>query len=278
MPSSPIALGQDAQSTPRWFNPAYLPLIILCGAAANGFFVRVMESVRLNGTDTILFGISPFELIVVFIAGYFMVNAAERETYGPGWPDLVALALIVVPSSAVSWMAVTGYAAYIAYQSTPDGDRRRAALLFVALGLAALWSSIVFKWFAAPITAFEAHITAGLLMLLRPDITVSSNLMGVVGGHQVLLLPACASAYLIPKALIAFAALVMFVGSPLSHRQLVKVALFTVLILALGNLVRLAIMTWSHDLYDLGHGPIGANIFDLFQTATIVAAGMWASK
>lgn len=255
---------------------AWLPIVILCGGVVNGFIVRIMQSVRLNGTDTVFFGISPFELIALLIAAHLLITTARNSDHQPGWPDALALGLVLIPSSAIAWLAVTGYAGYLAAKSR--SETRTGMLLFCALGITALWASIFIRWFAAPITAFEATIVTGLLSLLRPDVSVSANLMGVVGGHQVLLLPACASAYLIPKAILAFAAVTTYMGTSLDRHALIKIGVMTVFILTFANWVRLAVMTWSHDLYLLGHGPVGANIFDLFQTVVIIAIGMWASR
>ena len=253
-----------------------IPLILLIGGALNGFAVRIMESVRLNGAETLLFGISPFELIIVAIAAHLLWMAAQSSDYAPGLPEVLVLGVFLIPSSALSWIGVTAYALYLAMGST--GDRRLGALLFVGLGVTALWASIFIKWFAAPITTAEAHFVAGLLLPFRGDVSVSANLIGAIGGHQILLLPACASAYLIPKAIVALAAVTIFMGAKIESRDFVKTVLVTVVVLCIANWVRLAIMTWSNDLYHLAHGPVGANAFDLVQTAIIIAAGMWASR
>lgn len=256
-----------------------LPTVILIGGLLNGFVVRIMEAVRTTGGETLLFGISPFELIAALVGAHLIVThdaPQESDTYRPGWAEVIALGFFVVPSSAMAWIGVTLYAGYLGLRL--GGPARIGALLFCALGIAALWGSIFINWFAAPITTVEAHIVAGLAKIAIPEITVSANLMGIVGGHQVLLLPACASLYLIPKALVAFVALSVFMGTQSPIKGLLRLGVITVCCLALANWLRLAIMTWSNELYQLAHGPIGANIFDLTQTAILIAAAMWASR
>ena len=260
----------------RTWSTGLIPAVLLIGGVINGFAVRIADSIRISGIENILFGISPFELIALAVASHLLWHSASDARHKLGWQECLALSAFLLPSSTIAWAGVTAYAFYIASQT--HDDRRVGALLFAALGLTALWSSLFIKWFAAPITTVEAHLIVSFLAPLRSDISVSSNLMGVIGGHQVLLLAACSSAYLIPKAMVALAAIAVFMGTRIEGRRFVKVALGTALCLLLANCLRLAIMTWSYDLYLLGHGPVGANAFDLFQTLIIFAAGIWAAK
>ncbi len=276
MSSSTITAHESPGQATRDVSVGFIPVILLLGGVINGFAVRVVESIRLNGVDTLLFGISPFELIAAGVAAHLLITTARTSDFRPGWPEAVVLILFLLPSSTVAWIGVTLYGAWRAYHVR--GEERVGAVLFSALGMTALWASVFMNWLAAPITTVEAHLVTSLLHILRDDVSVSANLMGVIGGHQVLLLPACASAYLIPKAIVALAALTVFMGAKLELRCFIKLALSTVVVLTLLNWVRLAIMTMSYELYELAHGPIGANLFDLTQTAIIIAAGMWASR
>lgn len=253
-----------------------IPVMILAGGAINGFVVLIMDAVRINGTEQLLFGISPFELIAVAVAMYLLISSASQTDYKPGWLEGLIVLALMIPSSLVSWTATALYAGILSTRL--QGDGRIGSVLFLALALSAIWSSLFMNWLAAPITTVEAHIVTALLALVKAGVSVSSNLMGVIGGHQVLLLPACASAYLIPKAIVAFAALTIFMGSDRSLKTLAKIAITAVLVLAFTNWIRIAIMTWSKPMYDLAHGPIGANIFDLSQTAIIILAALWASR
>ena len=37
-------------------------------------------------------------------------------------------------------------------------------------------------------------------------------------------------------------------------------------------------MAWSHESFLLAHGPVGANLFDVFQSLSILGAGMWLGR
>lgn len=104
-----------------------------------------------------------------------------------------------------------------------------------------------------------------------PDVSWSGNVVGPTGGFKLILLPACASADLVPKAILALAALLALFGGALDRRFL-KLAAITAVLLVLGNWLRLAGMAISAEHYALIHGPVGANLIDLYQTFLIVAA------
>jgi hypothetical protein len=104
-----------------------------------------------------------------------------------------------------------------------------------------------------------------------PDVSWSGNVVGPTGGFKLILLPACASADLVPKAILALAALLALFGGALDRRFL-KLAAITAVLLVLGNWLRLAGMAISAAHYALIHGPVGANLIDLYQTFLIVAA------
>lgn len=236
-----------------------------------------MEAVRIHGGETLLFGISPFEVIAIIVAVSLVMTTNERDAeYSVHWPEVLTLGALLVPSSTVSWAALAAYSGWLAWQWR--GEPRAGALLFLGLALTGLWGAIAIKWFAGPITAVEAQVVTAMLVPFLTDVSVSQNLMGVVGGHQILLLPACAGAYLLPKAMLGFAAVTLFMGTTRPVRSLVIIGAVAAMTLALANWARLAWMTWSHYDYSIVHGAIGANLFDVLQTAIIIGAGLWAAK
>ena len=247
---------------------ARLPLVILVGLTLNGLAVIVADTLESAAGPSLLLGLSPFQLATAFAAGALLLRG------GPGlprnaWLETTAVLLALVPSSTVAWAALFLYAVYLAWNSR--NEQRTAALLFAGLAATSLWSAIAMNWFAAPITGFEALMVANLLAFVVPDITWSGNVVGPTGGFQLVLLPACATADLVPKALLALAAIVAFFEGAYD-RRFVKLAALTALLLAFGNWARLAAMAQSYEHYELIHGPLGANLFDLYQSVLIVAA------
>lgn len=255
---------------------ALVPTIIMVGAALNGMMARAIESWRSTGFDSVFLGISPFDLLVLVVAAHLSVSSA-RDVFGErlGWPEILTAVAVLAPSSAVSWAALAFYAGWRSLRTS--AGPRSGALLFLALAATSLWSSVAIKWLAVPLTSTEASIVWSLVSAFRDDIALAQNVIGWPDGHRVVLLPACATAVLLPKAIIAVAAIAALFGGVRPGR-LVVATLLVGAALGLGNWGRLALMAWSHESFLLVHGPVGANLFDVFQSLCILGAGMWLGR
>lgn len=251
----------------RWLA-ANLPLVILAGLTLNGLAVVIAGALKSAAGPTMLLGLSPFQLVTALIATALIFRNAANLPRNP-WFEAAAVLLALIPSSAVAWGALMLYAGFLTWQAR--GEHRIGAALFFGLAATSLWSAVAMNWLATPITSFEALMVANFLSFAVPDVAWSGNVVGPEGGFRLILLPACASADMVPKALLALAALVTFFDGAYDRRFL-KLAAITAILLSLGNWFRLAGMAMSAEHYDLIHGPLGANLFDLYQTALIIAA------
>ena len=243
----------------EWNLTTKLPAILLLAGALNGFAVRIAEQWQLNTGQAILMGISPFELIAIAVAASLYFETAKPTQPGFGAAEVLFLASLMIPSSTASWMATAAYAFFHATRSA--SGERTASVLFVALALCSIWSSVIMKWIAVPVTTAEASILWHMLSVFRDDIHLSGNIIGIPGGHQVILMIACATVYGLPKAMLGLTAIALYLG-PINVKHLIKSAVVVVAFYAFANLIRLCIMTWSDPAFQLAHGPMGANIFD----------------
>lgn len=251
-----------------------LPAVIMVGAALNAVAVNVMASLGPDATPSLSFGISPFQLVAVAVAAKMSFGEGEARPHSRSI-DAAALALLLVPSSAAAWLALALYAAVQAHHTT--SERRIGALVFLALALASIWSSLVLKWIALPVTTAEAFVLAELLQLVRPDIVQHANVVGDPATHSLILMTRCTTADALPHAAVALAAVAVLLGET-TRRRLVRAGMALAALYAVANLVRLAAMAWSSEAYALVHGPVGANLFDLFQVAAVLVLGNWASR
>ena len=236
-----------------------LPAILLVGGALNGFVVRIIEHWQLITGQSLFFGISPFELITIVVAAYLYFETEKPTQPGFGIAEILFLASLMIPSSTASWISTAAYASFHALRSS--SGERTASILFIALALCSIWSSVIMKWVAVPVTTAEASIVWHLLSIIRPDIHLNGNIIGIPGSHQIILMIACSTIYGLPKALLGLMAISLFLG-PIHIRNLIKSAIVVVAIYAIANLIRLTIMTWSDQAFQIAHGPVGTNIFD----------------
>lgn len=255
--------------------------LVMIAAAANALVGTVMRHLADDAGASLTFGVSPFQLVALFVAAKLMLSSHARTEAEAGahatlsWREALVLALILVPSSAVAWAALALYAGTHTLSST--GARRTGALLFLGAALAALWSSVVLKWLALPVTSAEAYVLGQFLQLVRADIVQVGNVVGNPDTHSLILMTRCTSADALPHAGIALVAVAHLLGT-IDRRRLMHALLALVAIFACANLVRLGAMAWSAQAYAFMHGAIGANLFDAFQALLVLALGNWASE
>ncbi|MFV0297845.1 MAG: hypothetical protein ACK5JT_17200 [Hyphomicrobiaceae bacterium] len=234
----------------------------------NGFIVTVADFAQAGGGVSLTFGLSPFQLVTVFAATMLLFRS------GPELPrnrffEPLAVALALVPSSAVAWAGLLIYS--LSLMRGVRGERCAGLLLIAGLALASLWSAVGMNALSVPITSFETAIVAKVLSIVEPSVEQTGNVIGLAGGFKLVVLPACTSATILPNAMLALTALVaLFQGK--FDATFLKVAGLVAVLLTIGNDIRLAAMSLSGEHYALIHGPVGANLFDLFQTALIVGA------
>lgn len=271
----PVAYAVASPVVERYGSLRLLPAVLLVGASLNGLAVRVLEAWQLHGFEQPLMGVSPFELLAIFVGARALMQAAPASEPWFPVPEVALGAAMLFPSSTAAWFAIAAFGLLRA--RTAESERRTGLLVFVALAACSIWSSVLLKWWAGPASAFDAHAVYALLTRLRPDMAVTGNVVGVPNAHNLVILTACTSASGLPKALLGIGALTLLANG-LDRRRMGLALVATLLLNPAVNLLRLSLMAWSSEFYLLIHGPVGANLFDLAQTAIVVGLGMWAAR
>jgi len=244
-------------------------LVVLIGGALNGLAVRMIEAHASGGFTGSLLGVTLFEIITISVAASLVWGGQTRDRQArPGAAELIAATALLVPSSALSWGVVAAYAGHLAWRS--DGPARLGALLFLSLAASSIWSSVALKWLALPLTSAEAAAVGLLLGLFKDGVVQVANVVGVPSEHSLIVMSACSTADGLPRALVGLAAVLVLADRDLA-RWFVPSAIVFALIYVTANLLRLTLMAWSWDLYTVGHGPLGAGLFDAATTAAVFA-------
>ena len=255
-----------------------LPILILLGGCLNGLAARMVETIAVEGFASPLPGVSPFEaLAMVAAARLLLIGQAAQNTLPPRlWmAHGLTLAAILYPSSTLSWAATAAYALCMA--CVLAGPARRGALLFAALAASAIWSIVMARWLALPITTQEAVVTAALHNLLGNEVSQIGNIVGSAGGHALIVLAQCSSLEGLPRALVGLAAVFTLAGGT-STARLGAGAVIGSAVYVLGSTTRLVLMAWSADVHAIVHGPVGSNVYDLIQTAAVIGIGVMAAR
>jgi len=240
-----------------------LALTILVGGALNGAAVHMADHLQPGAAGSMFFGLSPFALIVAGTAALRLVDHRDSlngvfSAVGLG-VALAACVLIMTPSSAIAWCAVAGYGVWLAVTHT--GPVRIGAALFAGLALAELWASVGLRLAGPAVTATEADIVAWILAFWADGVVRVGNVVGVPDTFSLVVMSACTTADALPKALVALVAAMTFAGQP-TVRSIGANTLVLAILFAALNSLRLALMATSQAWYELGHGPVGASVFD----------------
>ena len=215
---------------------------------ANGLMGRILLGLDSEGWIGVLGG--SISVIVWFacFAGVSLMLREHREELRSA--DLavgvVFLILVMLPIFALSWVAVTGLSLYILLFANGGSERRRGALILLALTVPMLWGSWLFRFFMTRLLEFDAALTAWILGTERVG-----NMFGFADGSgQVVVLPACSSFANVSLAFLCWVTVTQWVKHPWSSKDIFWSLLACASVIAV-NVIRISLMglsPWHHDL------------------------------
>jgi hypothetical protein len=237
-------------------NELFAGLYIL--ACANGLLGRSIFTVNLEGWYGALTG---FEINVIVLAacfaGVYLIATGSRD--GIRTLDLVValafLGLVTLPIYALSWVAVTGLSFYILLFANDGAERRRGALILLALAVPMLWSRLVFQFFARPLLELDAAMSAWLLGTERTGnmVRFADN-----SGYMVIT-PACASWANITFAFLCWVVVSQWVNHRWRSIDFLWLFLACASVVAI-NVTRIALTGLSQENFHLIHNQNGEMI------------------
>jgi exosortase/archaeosortase family protein len=238
-------------SLPR--NELFAGLYIL--ACANGLLGRSIYTLNLEGWYGAVTG---FEINVIVLAacfaGVYLIATGSRDQIRT-LDFVVALAflgLVALPIYALSWVAVTGLSFYILLFANDGAERRRGALILLALSVPMLWSRLVFQFFARPLLELDAMMSAWLLGTER-----TGNLVRFADNSGYMLItPACASWANITFAFLCWVVVSQWVNHRWRSIDLLWLFLACASVVAV-NVTRIALTGQSQENFQLIHSQYG---------------------
>jgi hypothetical protein len=259
-------------SLPR--NELFAGLYIL--ACANGLVGRSILTFNLEGWTGAVLG---FELNVIVLfacfAGVYLIACSNREKIRTS--DLVValgfLGLVILPIYALSWVAVSGLSLYILFFANDGAERKRAALILLALSVPMLWSRLVFQFFARPLLELDATMAAWLLGTER-----TGNLVRFAdnSGYMVIT-PMCASWANVTYAFLCWIAITQWANHRWRPIDLLWSSLAVVSVVA-GNVTRLALTGLSYGHYETIHNKWGEMVESTIFLSLIVGFSLIGSR
>ncbi len=244
-----VAALQHALPRNELFAGLYIP------ACANGLLGRSIYTLNLEGWYGAVTG---FEINVIVLAasfaGVYLIAMGSRDRIRI-LDLLVALAflgLVTLPIYALSWVAVTGLSFYILLIANDGAERRRGALILLALAVPMLWSRLLFQFFARFLLDLDATMAAWLLGTER-----TGNLVRFAdsSGYMVIS-PACASFGNMTYAFLCWVVVSQWVNHRWRLIDFLWLFLACASVVAI-NVTRIALTGQSQESYQLIHNQYG---------------------
>ena len=240
---------------------------------ANGLMGRILLGFDTDGWIGVLGGNISVIVWLACFAGVSLVLREHRQELRS--TDLavgvVFLILVMLPIFALSWVAVTGLSLYLLLFANGGSERRRGALILLALTVPMLWSGLIFRFFMVPLLEFDASLAAWILGTDR----VGNVFRFADGSGSVVVLPACSSVANISLAFLCWVSVTQWFKHPWSVMDIFWSLLACTSVIAV-NVIRISLMglsPWHHDLIHNEWGNMVTNFIILGLTVLISVVG-----
>jgi hypothetical protein len=144
---------------------------------------------------------------------------------------------------------VTGLSLYILFFANDGAERRRGALILLALAVPMLWSRLLFQFFARPLLELDATMAAWLLGAER----IGNLVRFADNSGYMVITPACASWANITYAFLCWVVVSQWVNHRWRSIDLLWLFLACASVVAT-NVARIALVGQSQENYQLFHG------------------------
>jgi len=244
----------------------------------NGLLGRVIQSFSFDSWAGAFSGID-VNVVVLFacFAGISAMLSESQDKHEIRSTDVavavVFLIFVSLPIFPLSWVAVTGLSLYILLFANGRSDRRRGAIILLALAVPMLWSRLLFQLFAKPILDIDATLVASLLGTDRVG-----NMVGFAdhSGYMIVL-PACSSLANMSLAFLCWVTITQWAKHPWSPMDIVW-SLLTCLSVITVNVTRISLMGVSHSHYDAIHSDLGDLVVNSVMLALMVGFSLLGAR
>lgn len=252
-------------------GPFFAGLFIL--GFCNGVFERILGETReIPLGDAILgtFGISILVWAACWIAVSFLLRQPPAPLTRSDWiAGLAITAGTLIPSSQLSWIALTGLGLYGLRSFEAGSPGRRGAFLIIAVTVPMFWSRLVFAMLSDLILQADAILVS--LMVGTPRVGNTVEFADQWG--YLVIAPPCSSLANISLSVLGLAIFTQLYSRPPSFKD-VWWCLAACLGVIIVNVTRIALMGLYREHFDLIHGTAGAGIASFLTLAVIISVNM----
>ena len=255
-------------------NEFFAGLYIL--GLANGLLGRTIQSLNFDGWAGAISGFD-FNVVVLFacFAGISAFLCEDKDEIRSADLGIAAvfLVFVILPIFALSWVAVTGLSLYILLFANGGSERRRGALILLALAVPMLWSRLFFQLFAKPILDIDATLVASILGTDR-----IGNMVGMADGSgYMIVLPGCSSLANMSLAFLCWISITQWAKHRWSPIDIFWSLLVCASVLAV-NVTRISLMGLNHGYYVAIHSESGDLVVNSIMLGLMVGFSVLAVR
>jgi hypothetical protein len=237
---------------------------------ANGMVATIHRSIQSEGLGPAVvntFGVSAI-VWCAFCIGIMKIQGEGKTPMSRRDLTVVALSAMgfLLPMSELSWCTLTALSLYVLWTSPRNSWARKGAVIVGAATFPLFWSKVIFSLFSGPILRADAAMVSAMTGLSR-----TGNTIELAGGYGALwLAPACSSFANLSLTVLCWTVCMQFVRETRSVALLWAWCGVACLVVVLINVIRISLMAFRPDYYDLIHGAVGAGIAGWLTTIAIV--------
>jgi hypothetical protein len=269
--------GQRERALPRRDIFIWAAVILFC----NQLFGVVKETpaASLEALVTELCAVGIFQFMAWYVI-FRLLSSSDRATAARSRDFLViaALCLIVfLPTGRMVWVAATGIALYLWLCSAGDLKLRAAGIVLAALAVQELWGHLFFQLVSFPLLRAEAAVVGTMLEAARPGTVWQDNAIMGPSGYGIVIIGPCSSFHNLSLAMLCWLTVSRLWNQSWRVRDFVIGGTIGVTMI-LFNVARLCLMGWNINLYHFWHDGIGAEIFAIGASLTILLISLYGAR
>ncbi len=241
--------------------------------------LKEMPAESLEGLLSDLGAIGIFQYLAWYVI--FRLLLASDRAPAARLRDFLMIAafclLVFLPTSKMIWVAATGIAFYWWLFNAGDLKVRAAGTVLVALSVQELWGHILFNLITMPLLRAEAAVVGTLMEAIRPGTAWHDNAVTGPSGFTIVIINSCSSFHNLSLALLCWVTI-----SRLWHQNwrgldfVFGAAIGVTMILF--NVTRICLMSWNVDLYHYWHDGVGAEMFAVGASLTVLALSLYGAR
>jgi hypothetical protein len=221
--------------------------------------------------------------IFQYIAWYVILRLLISSDHVPAarWRDFLVTAvlclLVFLPTSRMIWASALGIAIFLWIFNGDDAKLRAAGIVLAALSVQEFWGHILFNLIAFPLLRAETAVVGTMLGAARAGTVWQDNIIDGPSGYGIVVYTGCSSFHNISLAVLCWVTFNKAQYQYWQRRDLVigSIVVGTMILL---NLARLFLMAWDINLFHFWHDGIGAEIFTIGASLTILLISLYGSR